>query len=54
MDTLPCQCKKVFKLSREKGLWNKEIASTLLISEKTVEYHMKKALTFMKSHLHPS
>ena len=51
VDQLPCQCREVYRLSRERGLSNKEIALALLISEKTVEYHMKKAFTFMKNHL---
>ena len=51
VNRLPFQSKEVFKLSREKGLSNKEIASVLLISEKTVEYHMKKALAYMRNHL---
>jgi len=51
VDRLPCQCREVFKLSREKGLKNKEIASALLISEKAVEYHMTKALKFLQKNL---
>jgi RNA polymerase sigma-70 factor (family 1) len=51
VDTLPCQCRNVYKLSREQGLTNKEIASTLLISERAVEYHISRALTTLKSNL---
>ena len=51
VDTLPCQCKNVFKMSREQGLTNKEIASSLLISERAVEYHISRALTTLKANL---
>lgn len=51
VDTLPCQCKNVFKMSREQGLTNKEIASSLLISERAVEYHITRALTTLKANL---
>ncbi|PWG79224.1 RNA polymerase sigma-70 factor [Pararcticibacter amylolyticus] len=51
IDQLSCQCKRVFKLSREKGMSNKEIASTLMISEKAVEYHMSNALSFLRKNL---
>lgn len=51
IETLPTQCKKVFKLSRFSGLKNKEIASTLNISEKTVENHISKALRDLRIHL---
>ncbi len=51
IDTLPCQCRKVFKMSREEGLSNKEIASALLISEKAVEYHISKALSVLRKSL---
>lgn len=51
VDRLPCQCQNVYKLSREKGLSNKEIASSLLISERAVEYHITKALSFLRKNL---
>lgn len=50
VESLPRQCKNVFKLSREEGLSNKEIAKTLLISERAVEYHISKALITLKTH----
>lgn len=51
VDTLPPQCKRVFQLSREANLKNKEIASQLNISEKAVEKHITKALTEIREHL---
>ena len=51
VDKLPCQCRLVYKLSREKGLDTKEIAAALLISEKTVKNHLTKALGFLKAEL---
>lgn len=43
-NTLPKKAKRIFFLSRKKGLTNKQIAEDLNISEKTVEYHIKKSL----------
>ena len=51
VDTLPCQCRNVYKMSREQGLTNKEIASSLLISERAVEYHITRALTTLRANL---
>ena len=51
VDTLPPQCRTVYKLSREKNLRNKEIAAQLEISEKTVEKHISKALNEIRNHL---
>ena len=43
INALPPQCRLVFKLSRQDGLSNKEIADTLSVSENTVKSHLKKA-----------
>lgn len=51
VDTMPCKCQEVYIMSREKGYSIKEIASALLISEKTVKNHMNRALTFLRQHL---
>ena len=51
IDTLPCQCKRVYKMSRENGFSNKEIANALLISERAVEYHISKALSVLRLNL---
>lgn len=48
VETLPLQCKKVYKMSREQGLSNKEIASFLLITERAVEHHITKAMRVLK------
>ncbi|MFD2284616.1 RNA polymerase sigma-70 factor [Pedobacter petrophilus] len=48
VDTLPTQCKKVYKLSRKQGLHNKEIAAILNISERAVEYHITRAMSSLK------
>ena len=51
MNELPRQCRRVFKMSREEGYSNKEIASQLLISERAVEFHITKALAFFRKNL---
>lgn len=51
VEILPDKCKNIFKLSRLKGLKNKDIALKLGISEKTVESHMRKALKEIRDHL---
>lgn len=48
VEDLPDHCRKVFCMSRYDGLKNKEIASKLNISEKTVEAHMTKALKTLR------
>lgn len=51
LESLPPQCQKVFRMSREEGLKYHEIADELSISIKTVEVHMGKALRIMRGHL---
>jgi RNA polymerase sigma-70 factor (family 1) len=48
---LPPKSRKVFILSREKGVSNKEIAKQLEIAEKTVEDHITRTLSFLKKNL---
>ena len=48
---LPEKCRSVFELSRKQYKTNKEIASFLGISEKTVENHLTKALRTLRLHL---
>lgn len=51
VDRLPCQCKRVYRMSRDEGYTNKEIASALFISERAVEYHITKALATLRTSL---
>lgn len=51
VSSLPERCKEVYNLSRVKGLNNKEIALDLVISEKTVENQLTKALSFLRNAL---
>ncbi|MEM9681496.1 MAG: RNA polymerase sigma-70 factor [Bacteroidota bacterium] len=48
---LPEQAKKVYLMSREQGLNNKEIATQLSISPKTVENHLTKSLNYLRQNL---
>lgn len=48
---LPDKSRAVFELSRYKHYSTKEIARTLGVSEKAVEYHMTKALRLLKREL---
>ena len=48
---LPERCQLVFRLSREDGLSQKQIAETLQISEKTVEAHLGKAFKTLRTKL---
>ena len=48
---LPVNRKKIFQLSRDMGMSNKEIAQHFNITEKGVEYHMSKALAFLRQNL---
>lgn len=51
IQSLPDQCRLVFKLSRFEDLKYAEIATQLNISVKTVENHMGKALRIMREQL---
>lgn len=48
---LPHRCKEVYSLSQHDGLNNSAIAGMLSISEKTVEYHLYKAMAFLRESL---
>ncbi len=48
---LPEKCQLVFRLSREEGYSQKQIAETLQISEKTVEAHLGKAFKTLRAKL---
>jgi RNA polymerase sigma-70 factor (ECF subfamily) len=48
---LPEKCQLVFRLSREAGLSEREIAETLQISPKTVQGHITRAIKTLKSSL---
>ena len=47
---MPEQRRKVFRLSKRKGLTNDEIAKKLNISKRTVENQLYRAIAFLKEH----
>lgn len=51
INQLPDSRKRIFKMSRQEHLSNKEIAAKLSISEKTVENQITRALHFLKEQL---
>ena len=53
IDVLPANCKTIYKLSRDEGLTNKEIAERLGVSVKTVENQMTIAIRKIKEFLQP-
>lgn len=46
--TMPAQQQKIFRLSREEGLLNAEIAEKLQISKRTVEKHISNSLSQLR------
>ncbi|MGD1895047.1 MAG: RNA polymerase sigma-70 factor [Cyclobacteriaceae bacterium] len=50
-DRLPELFREVYRLRLDHGMSNQEIASSLLISVKTVEYRMKKAVALVREKL---
>lgn len=51
LDALGRQTRRVFMLSRFEGMSNRQIAQELGISEKSVEYHVTKALKQLRTDL---
>jgi RNA polymerase sigma-70 factor (ECF subfamily) len=51
LESLPDRCRQVFLLSRAHGLSYADISQTLGISIKTVEIHMSRALSILRSQL---
>lgn len=50
---LPEKCQLVYKLSRDEGMSQKQIAAELGIAEKTVEAHLGKAIKLLRKNLNP-
>ncbi len=48
IEALPPQGRRIFRMSRDKGLKYREIAEILDISIKTVETHMRRSLIFLR------
>lgn len=51
VESLPEECKRIFKKSRYEDKKNEEIATELNISVNTVKYHLKKALALLRERL---
>jgi RNA polymerase sigma-70 factor (ECF subfamily) len=51
VDELPLRQKEIYRLSREVGLSNEEIAQKLNISKKTVENQITLAMKFLREHI---
>ena len=51
MKQMPEQRRKIFKMSKEYGLSNAEIAKSLSLSKRTVENQLYRARTFLKDNL---
>ena len=53
IETLPEQCRNIFKMSRFRGMKDKEIAEIYSISPRTVETQIYRALIVLKENLKP-
>jgi RNA polymerase sigma-70 factor (ECF subfamily) len=53
IETLPEQCRNIFRMSRFRGMKNKEIAEIYSISPRTVETQIYRALKVLKENLKP-
>jgi RNA polymerase sigma-70 factor (ECF subfamily) len=51
VESLPEKSRNIFRLSQLEGRSNKEIASTLSLSEKSIEYHLTKSIKSIRLHL---
>lgn len=51
VDSLPDQCRRIFRMSRNEGVTNQEIAEMLDISKRTVETQISKALKKLREEL---
>lgn len=51
LDNMPAQTREAFILSRFKGLTNQEIADSMGVGVKAVEYHMTRALKILRAAL---
>lgn len=53
VESLPEQCRNIFRMSRFRGMKNKEIAEIYSISPRTVETQIYRALKVLKENLKP-
>jgi RNA polymerase sigma-70 factor, ECF subfamily len=51
IESMPYQCKRIFKMNRIEGLKNEQIAEKLGISKRTVETQISKALKILRKKL---
>ena len=48
LEKLPAKTRQIFSLSRDKGLSYREIAEKTHLSQKTIEFHISKALNHLR------